>query len=70
MYSPGLTSRLDYLVDLGVDAIWLGPVFRSAQKDSGYDVSDYTATDPVLGNMQDFDHLITSMHQKGKGNAF
>ena len=62
----GLTSRLDYLVDLGVDAVWLGPVFRSPHKDHGYDVSDYTDIDPVYGSMEDFDQLITTMHQKGK----
>jgi alpha-glucosidase len=54
----GITSRLDYLKDLGVDAIWITPIYPSPQVDFGYDISDYTAIDPQFGTMADFDHLV------------
>jgi alpha-glucosidase len=54
----GIASKLDYLKDLGVDAIWITPCFPSPQVDFGYDVSDYEAIDPMYGTMQDFDHLV------------
>ncbi len=53
----GIASKLDYLRDLGVDAIWITPFFPSPQVDFGYDVSDYEAIDPMYGTMKDFDHL-------------
>ena len=46
---PGIISRLDYLSDLGIDAIWLSPVYRSPQDDNGYDISDYQDIDPMSG---------------------
>src|SRR5713226_8933495 len=52
----GIASKLDYLKDLGVDAIWITPFFPSPQVDFGYDVSDYEAIDPMYGTMKDFDH--------------
>jgi alpha-glucosidase len=55
---PGLRSRLGYLADLGVDAVWLTPFYPSPLADGGYDVSDYCAVDPLLGTMADFDGLI------------
>ena len=55
---PGITRRLDHVAGLGVDAIWLSPVFPSPMKDMGYDVSDYTAIDPLFGTMADFDALL------------
>jgi len=55
---PGLRSRLPYLADLGVDAIWLTPFYPSPLADGGYDVSDYRAVDPRLGTMADFDALV------------
>ena len=55
---PGLRSRLGYLADLGVDAVWLTPFYPSPLSDGGYDVSDYCAVDPLLGTMADFDTLI------------
>jgi alpha-glucosidase len=55
---PGLRSRLGYLADLGVDAIWLTPFYPSPLADGGYDVSDYRAVDPRLGTMADFDGLV------------
>ena len=55
---PGLRTRLAYLADLGVDAVWLTPFYPSPLADGGYDVSDYCAVDPLLGTMADFDHLV------------
>jgi len=54
----GITQHLDYLQSLGIDAIWLTPIYPSPQVDFGYDVSDYTAIDPQYGTMDDFDHLV------------
>ena len=54
----GITQRLDYLRDLGVDAIWITPMYPSPQIDFGYDIADYTAIDPQYGNMADFDRLV------------
>ncbi len=58
----GITSRLDYLKGLGVDIIWLSPVYKSPMKDMGYDVSDYEAIDPVFGSMEDFEVLLKETH--------
>ena len=66
MLLSGITSRLDHLVDLGVDALWLGPVFKSPMKDFGYDISDYKDIDPVFGTMEDFEELVDTAHSKGK----
>jgi len=55
---PGVRSRLEYLADLGVDAVWLTPFYPSPLADGGYDVSDYCAVDPLLGTMADFDGLV------------
>jgi alpha-glucosidase len=55
---PGLRSRLGYLADLGVDAVWLTPFYPSPLADGGYDVSDYCAVDPLFGTMADFDALV------------
>ena len=62
---PGITSRLDYLVDLGIDAIWLSPVYPSPDVDFGYDVSNYTGIDPRLGTLADFDALVSAAHSRG-----
>ena len=61
----GITSRLDYLKDLGVDALWLSPIFPSPMADFGYDVSDYTNIDPRFGTMADFDALVAAAHTRG-----
>ena len=61
----GITSKLDYVSDLGVDAIWLSPFFMSPMKDMGYDVSNYTDIDPLFGNLDDFDSLIEAAHKLG-----
>jgi len=58
----GLISRLDYLRGLGVDAVWLTPIFPSPMKDFGYDVSDYTGIHPLFGTLEDFDLLIREAH--------
>ena len=50
---PGIISRLDYLKKLGIDAIWLSPVYRSPQDDNGYDISDYQDIEPMFGTMED-----------------
>jgi alpha-glucosidase len=60
----GITQRLDYLKDLGVDAIWLTPIYPSPQVDFGYDISDYEAIDPKYGTMADFDHLIAEANKR------
>jgi alpha-glucosidase len=61
---PGIISKLDYLKWLGVDAIWLSPVYESPMADFGYDVSDYTAIDPQFGTMEDFDALVDEAHAR------
>ncbi|MBK4217539.1 alpha glucosidase [Paracoccus caeni] len=62
---PGITRRLDHVAALGVDAIWLSPIFASPMKDMGYDVSDYTDIDPLFGTLADFDALIARAHELG-----
>ncbi|MBR0692213.1 alpha-amylase family glycosyl hydrolase [Bradyrhizobium lablabi] len=61
----GIIERLPYLTRLGVDAIWLSPVFPSPMADFGYDISDYTGVDPLFGTMEDFDELIVAAHDAG-----
>ena len=61
----GITSRLDYLADLGVDVLWLSPVFKSPQDDNGYDISDYQDIDPLFGTMADMDELLAEAHKRG-----
>jgi alpha-glucosidase len=60
----GITSRLDYLHDLGIDAIWITPMYPSPGIDYGYDISDYTAIDPVYGTMGDFDNLVAEAKKR------
>jgi alpha-glucosidase len=61
----GITDRLDHLVWLGVDAFWLSPIYPSPLADFGYDVSDYTAVDPQLGSVEDFDELVEAARERG-----
>jgi alpha-glucosidase len=61
----GITDRLDHLVWLGVDAFWLSPIYPSPLADFGYDVSDYTAVDPQLGSLEDFDELVAAARERG-----
>lgn len=60
----GVTSRLDYLQWLGVDALWLSPIFASPMADGGYDVSDYCAIDPSFGTLAEFDALLAAVHER------
>jgi len=61
----GIISKLDYIADLGVDAIWISPFFKSPMKDFGYDVEDFRQVDPIFGNLDDFDALISKAHSLG-----
>jgi alpha-glucosidase len=61
----GIIARLPYLKSLGVDAVWLSPVFPSPMADFGYDISDYTGIDPLFGTMADFDALVSAAHENG-----
>src|SRR6266403_1502011 len=61
---PGILSRLDYLTWLGVDAIWLSPVYPSPMVDFGYDVSNYTDIDPIFGDLAEFDALLADVHAR------
>lgn len=61
----GISSRLEYLSDLGVDTVWLSPFFKSPMKDFGYDVSDYCDVDPIFGNLDDFKKLVEKAHSLG-----
>jgi len=62
---PGLTSKLDYIKALGVDAIWLLPIMPSPLRDDGYDVSDFCDIFPAYGNLNDFKKLIEQAHERG-----
>lgn len=61
---PGIIKSLDYIASLGVDAIWVSPVFKSPMKDFGYDISDYREIDPIFGSLNDFDQLIAEAHAR------
>ena len=62
---PGIASRLEYLKDLGVDAIWISPFYPSPMADFGYDVSNYTGVDPLFGTIEDFDAVLARAHELG-----
>ncbi|MFI2489441.1 glycoside hydrolase family 13 protein [Promicromonospora kroppenstedtii] len=62
---PGVTAKLDHLAQLGVDAVWLSPFYRSPQKDAGYDVADYRDIDPLFGTLADFDEMLAGAHERG-----
>lgn len=61
----GVINRLDYLQDLGIDVVWLCPMFKSPQDDNGYDISDYQDIHHEFGSMKDFDELLSEMHRRG-----
>lgn len=61
----GVLLHLDHLADLGVDVLWLSPVYPSPQADNGYDISDYQDVDPVFGSLEQLDELITALHARG-----
>lgn len=62
---PGIISTLNYLKDLGVDVIWLSPMYNSPQKDHGYDISDYRTVYPPFGTLEDMDQLTKECHDRG-----
>lgn len=62
--SQGIISRLDYLKTLGVDVLWLTPIFKSPNDDNGYDISDYRSIQSEFGTMSDFEELLDKAHQK------
>jgi alpha-glucosidase len=62
---PGITSRLDYLVELGVQAVWISPIYPSPMADFGYDVADYCGIHPLFGTMGDFERLVAEAHRRG-----
>jgi oligo-1,6-glucosidase len=61
----GITAHLDHLVSLGVDVLWLSPIYASPQDDNGYDISDYQAVDPLFGSLADLDRLLAALHERG-----
>ena len=61
----GIISKVPYLAELGIDMIWMNPIFVSPQRDNGYDITDYYAIDPVFGTMADFEELIRKLKQHG-----
>ena len=61
----GIVGRLDHLVALGVDAVWLSPIYRSPMADFGYDVADYCDVDPIFGTLADFDALAAALKRRG-----
>ena len=61
----GIISKLDYIKNLGVDIIWLSPIYESPNDDNGYDISDYIAIHPEFGTMEDFDELLEEIHSRG-----
>lgn len=61
----GITQELDYFVDLGVDVVWISPIFKSPMDDLGYDVENYTMIDPIFGTMDDFEELVAEVKKRG-----
>jgi len=61
----GIRARLDYVADLGIDAIWLSPIFPSPMADFGYDVADYCGIEPMFGDLDEFDALLEAVHARG-----
>src|SRR4051794_15399616 len=61
----GLLAHLDYIAELGVDVVWLSPVYRSPQDDNGYDINDYQALDPLSGSLDDRDEVVQAARRRG-----
>ena len=61
----GIIDHLDHLVALGIDIVWLSPIYRSPQDDNGYDISDYRDIDPAFGTLEQFDELLAAVHERG-----
>src|SRR5215210_5475141 len=62
---PGIIERLDYLVSLGIDAIWISPIYPSPMADFGYDVSNFIDVHPLFGDLAAFDRLLAAAHERG-----
>ena len=62
---PGLISKLDYIKELGVDCVWVMPIYPSPLKDDGYDIADYYNIHPDYGTIEDFKNLVQAAHQRG-----
>jgi oligo-1,6-glucosidase len=62
---PGVLEHLDHIAGLGIDVIWLSPVYASPQDDNGYDISDYRSVDPIFGDLSDLDRLVAEVHRRG-----
>ena len=61
----GIIQKLDYIKSLGVDAVWLNPIYKSPNYDGGYDISDYYSIQSEFGTMEDFDQLLKGLHDRG-----
>lgn len=61
----GIRSKIPYLKDIGMDGVWLSPIFTSPQKDGGYDITNYTEIDPIFGTLNDFDELLRTCKENG-----
>ncbi|NLE18864.1 MAG: glucohydrolase, partial [Propioniciclava sp.] len=61
----GIIDHLDHIAGLGVDVVWLSPIFASPQDDNGYDIADYQAIDPMFGTLADVDELTEAVHARG-----
>ena len=61
----GITQRISYLKQLGVDIVWISPIYRSPMVDNGYDISDYDTIDPLFGDLDDFDAMVAAAHDAG-----
>jgi len=62
---PGILEHIDYLDELGIDVVWLSPIYASPHADNGYDISDYQSIDPNYGTLDDFDRLVAELHRRG-----
>lgn len=60
----GIIQKLDHFVDLGIEILWIGPIFKSPMDDLGYDVEDYKMIDPIFGTIDDFTQLISEMNKR------
>ena len=60
----GIESRLDYLAEIGIETVWLSPIFTSPMKDFGYDISNFTDIDPIFGTLDDFKSLLALAHER------
>ena len=65
LYNWGIESRLEYLADLGVETIWLSPIYESPMKDFGYDISNFTNVDTTFGSLADFQRMSERAHELG-----